>query len=384
MGKKKILFVTTRSPFSNIFSGDRYRAKQIVKNLEKKHNVDVVYSDNLRSLKTNKGKNFFFKRKFLDRLIKILNCLFSFKPIQLGYFYSSDLDNFLKKNHKNYNTIIFHLIRSAQYLPPDFKGKKILEMTDLISNNYRQVVKSLSFLNPMFYIYYLEKYLVKKYEIYCADKFDKIICVSKNDFKNINIIKNKKKFVGIPNSHKSNKYIYSFKNSNYKILFIGNTKYLPNKNSCYNFAKKILPRINIDYPNIEFHIVGHVEAIDKFLLNRIKNTYCHGAINRLDNIIKNSICGICNLNIATGLQNKILTYISYGLPCVSSELSYKNTFLVRNREILVYKNERHLIDLIKKLKRNKNLSKKISKHSYFALKRKYNEKKIFTVYNKLI
>ena len=68
-------------------------------------------------------------------------------------------------------------------------------MTDLISNNYRQVVKSLSFLNPMFYIYYLEKYLVKKYEIYCADKFDKIICVSKNDFKNINIIKNKKKFV---------------------------------------------------------------------------------------------------------------------------------------------------------------------------------------------
>ena len=64
-----------------------------------------------------------------------------------------------------------------------------------------------------------------------------------------------------------------------------------------------------------------------------------GTINKLDNIIKNSICGICNLNIATGLQNKILTYISYGLPCISSELSYKNTFLVRNREILVYKND---------------------------------------------
>ena len=165
MEKKKILFVTTRSPFSNIFSGDRYRAKQIIENLEKKHNVDVVYSDNSRSLKTNRGRNFFFKRKFLDRIKRILTCLITFKPLQLGYFYSSDIDNFLKKNHKNYNTIIFHLIRSAQYLPEEFKGKKILEMTDLISSNYRQVVKSLSFLNPMFYIYSLERFLVKKYEI---------------------------------------------------------------------------------------------------------------------------------------------------------------------------------------------------------------------------
>ena len=77
-------------------------------------------------------------------------------------------------------------------------------MTDLISSNYRQVVKSLSFLNPMFYIYSLERFLVKKYEIYCADKLDKIICVSKNDFKNINIIKNKKLLIGIPNPHKNN------------------------------------------------------------------------------------------------------------------------------------------------------------------------------------
>ena len=108
MEKKKILFVTTRSPFSNIFSGDRYRAKQINENLEKKHNVDVVYSDNSRSLKTNKRINFFFKRKFLDRIKRILTCLITFKPLQLGYFYSSDIDNFLK--HRLFYQIYLHNI----------------------------------------------------------------------------------------------------------------------------------------------------------------------------------------------------------------------------------------------------------------------------------
>ena len=45
MKKKKILFVTTRSPFSSIFSGDRQRAKAIIEHINKKINIDVLYSD---------------------------------------------------------------------------------------------------------------------------------------------------------------------------------------------------------------------------------------------------------------------------------------------------------------------------------------------------
>ncbi len=46
MNKKKILFVSTRSPFSNIFSGDRQRAKEIIGHFNKKNNLEIVYSDN--------------------------------------------------------------------------------------------------------------------------------------------------------------------------------------------------------------------------------------------------------------------------------------------------------------------------------------------------
>ena len=68
MKKKKILFVTTRSPFSNIFSGDRERSKSIIEYLNKKNDLDVLYSDNLAERGPKNAKRFFYKRKFLDKI----------------------------------------------------------------------------------------------------------------------------------------------------------------------------------------------------------------------------------------------------------------------------------------------------------------------------
>ena len=61
MKKKKILFVSTRSPFLNIFSGDRYRAKVIINYLSKRNNLDVLFSDYFSGTKKVKGKNFFLE-----------------------------------------------------------------------------------------------------------------------------------------------------------------------------------------------------------------------------------------------------------------------------------------------------------------------------------
>ena len=381
---KKILFVTTRSPFSNTFSGDRLRAKLIIKNLRTKNKVDVIYSDRKKSFEEVKN-NIFFKRKLFDKIKGILYSLINLYPLQLGYFYSSEVNNFLKKNHENYETIIFHLIRSAQYLPSQFKGKRILEMTDLLSYNYDQLIKSLSLINPLFYLYQFEKFLVKKYEKKCFERFKTVVFVSKNDFKFIKNVKKKNLFFSIPNPFEVKKNIFQHKNSNYKIIFIGNINYLPNKKACLYFSKKILPIINNLYQNkIEFHIAGEINLVNKVLLNKIKNTYCHGPQNNLEKFIKNSICGICNLEIATGLQNKILTYGCYGLPCISSKLSQKNTTLIDGKEILVYNTNKQFVKLICKLKENKKISNKLSRNFHAAVKKKYNKKLIFKDYNRII
>ena len=384
MRKKKILFVTSRSPFSSIFSGDRQRARSIIEYLNKKNNLDIIYTDKSEGLNKPKNlKSFFFKRNLFERIINIAVSLFKLKPLQLGYFYSNDIYIYIRDNHEKYDTIIFHLIRSAQYLPKNFRGKTILEMTDMLSKNYGQIVKNFSIFNPLTYIYFLEMFLVKKYESYCAKYFDKIVLASKNDL-NESQIKDKNKFIEIPNTVNLNKNIYSYKVKNKKILFIGNLNYLPNKEACINFVKNILPKLKLLYPDIEFHIIGEVKNLDRFFFKNKKGTFIHGPLKNINSLVKGSICGICNVEIATGTQMKMLTYMSHGLPCIASLNSFKNTFFSKGKEVLVYKNELEFIKVIKKLKDNKKFSKTISKNSYNGIKKKYNKNKIFSLYDKII
>ena len=65
-------------------------------------------------------------------------------------------------------------------------------MGDLYSDNYTQTYKNLSFWSPLFYIYFFESLLVKKFENSLFRKFNKIIFFSKKDIKKIpKLFKNK-------------------------------------------------------------------------------------------------------------------------------------------------------------------------------------------------
>lgn len=367
---KKILFVSTSNLDSNNYSGDAIRALNIINYLRKKNIVDSVSLSNDRVLYTKKNlnikknKNYYFKKyNFFLRLYYAIISLLKFKPLQLGFFYSKELEKFIKINHKNYDTIIFHLTRGGQYLPKNFKGNKILEMTDLMSNNYIQTRNNLSLFNPLFYLYSLEAILIKKYEKYCLNIFNKIILVSKKDLKKNLNVNRKLKFIS--NGVLLNKKIYKHTQTNYKIIFIGNINYLPNKLACLNFAKNILPLLNKQNPEIKFHIIGEISSINKLSFYFFKNVKFLGKINNLDKVLSYSICGISNLKIATGIQNKILTYASYGLPILSSMQSSKGIqHLIPKKDFIIFEGNQDLVEKLIFLKKNKSLSEKLSNNSY--------------------
>ena len=298
-------------------------------------------------------------------------------------FFSKKIYDFISENKDNYNTIIFHLIRSAQYLPNEFRGKKILEMTDLGSCNYDQIIKKISFINPLKYLYFLEKILLRRYEKKVSNFFDKVVFISDKELSIAKTIIEKNKIINIGNTVSVKKKIFRHKSKNYKILFVGNINYLPNKLACYDFSKNILPKLNEYLPNLKFNIVGKINIFDKFFLGLFTNVVVHGSINKLDKLIKNSICGICNLKTATGIQNKIFTYMSYGLPALVSKNSFPKS-LVENKEAIVYKNDNQLIHCILKLVNNKKISNKISKNSFKSIKKRFGLSKTYDKYQNII
>ena len=378
---KKILFVTTRNPYSGRYSGDVIRAKKIIDFLRKKNSVDVVFlTDKKEIAKIKKDKiNIYFEYpNFLKRIFYCFLNLLKLKPLQFGLFYSEDMEDFINNNARDYDLLFFHHIRSSQYLPKQFSGNTILEMGDLYSDNYKQTFYNLNFLNILKFVYLLESFLIKRVEDLIFNSFDKIILFSRNEINKVNK-KYKKKIYHIGESIQTINKKHKFNSKNYKILFIGNLGYTPNILACREFIKNILPFIKKDIPNVEFNIIGNIKTFDKFFLSLNKSTKILGPQKNLDKFINGSICGIANLNVATGVQGKVLTYMSYGLPVICS----KKTSLNFDRNVLIYKSKKEFVDLICDLKKNKKLHKKISKNSLIFVKN-LDWKKVSSNYSKII
>ena len=137
----KILFITTRYPFP-IFGGDKLRAFDIIKFLSKKNKIDLVCLGNENKIE-KKSLNFcknikVFHLNFLSRIVNSTFSLLKFQPLQNGFCLSNDMKNYIDDVKDKYDSIICHLLRSAQYLPREFRGKKILEITDLQSLAYQK------------------------------------------------------------------------------------------------------------------------------------------------------------------------------------------------------------------------------------------------------
>ena len=176
---------------------------------------------------------------------------------------------------------------------------------------------------------------------------------------------------------------YKFDKKNYKIIFIGNIKYAPNKDACFEFANEILPLICKTYPKIEFHIIGEISKIDEFFLKQKKNVKIFNKIDNLEPYLDKVICGLANLKISSGIQTKLLTYMSYGIPSVCSQQVAENFDAIKKSKISFYRNNQELIKIILKLKKNKKYSLSLSKKSFQIIK-KFKWDKILPVLSKVL
>ena len=95
---KKILFISTRNPFSGRYSGDVIRSLKIVNFLKKKYSLDIVYLGKKGELK-NKNMNIlaFNDSNFFFKIFYCIVSLLKFEPIQFGLFYSRKMKKYLRE-----------------------------------------------------------------------------------------------------------------------------------------------------------------------------------------------------------------------------------------------------------------------------------------------
>jgi glycosyltransferase involved in cell wall biosynthesis len=379
--KKKILIITSRYPFPTL-GGDKLRISEIIKYLSKKNNVDLI-SIGIPKKKLKIGfikKQYIFKNNIFNIFLQILISFIKGEPLQVGMYYVPDIKKKIEKIHKNYDVIICHLIRTAKYIPTEFDGTKILEMTDLISKNYSTVLSSLNFFNPIKIIYKYEYSKLEEFEYKQIKIFNKTILVNIRDIKNYKYIRNiRNKINIIGNGTNLKKNIYLNKKKKKYLVFYGNINSLANFTACLDFVNKIYPAITRVIPNLKFKIIGNSSFIIRWYFY-LKGISCKNNIKNISNNISNAIAGICNVNIQSGLQNKILDYTGSGLPAIIN--SNSNNFKKFNyNDVLVYKNKQQLIQYLIKLLNDKKFSNTISKNCYTKTKKYYRWEVVLKKYN---
>ena len=83
-------------------------------NITNKNQTNINYTKICNSFKV-------FKISLVQRLMNMIISLFKIEPLQVGFYNSSKMKEYINKVYLNYDTIIFHTIRASQYLPKNFE-----------------------------------------------------------------------------------------------------------------------------------------------------------------------------------------------------------------------------------------------------------------------
>ena len=120
---KKILFVSTRNPYSGRYSGDVIRSFKIINLLKKKYEVDVAYLGK-KNNDIVKGVNLisYNQPNLFEKIFYCFISLLKFEPMQFGLFFSKSMKNYISENSQNYDLIFFLSagLKIFREIPPPF------------------------------------------------------------------------------------------------------------------------------------------------------------------------------------------------------------------------------------------------------------------------
>ena len=185
----KILMLTSRLPYPPD-RGDRLRVFNFCRILSKRHQLTLVTFINRKSelaylpeLKDYFAQIYPIHLTRWSSYISALFTLFQNLPLQVGYYRSGKMKQFLEKHlHEvQYDLIYTHLIRLAPYTRHISGIPKVLDMTDLIST---EIERSLAYRHgPSRWLYQIELPHLRNYEQLVAPDYDACWLVSKAEGK---------------------------------------------------------------------------------------------------------------------------------------------------------------------------------------------------------
>ena len=146
------------------------------------------------------------------------------------------------------------------------------------------------------------------------------------------------------------------------LVFTGHMDYFANEDGVRWFCEKIFPIIKVEFPEVEFFIVGNKPTNSIWGLSEIDGVTVTGYVESILDYYRMAEVCVIPLRIARGLQNKVLEAMATGNAVVATSNASEGIICHQNEDIVIADDEedfaRQVIHLLKDRERREAMSRK--------------------------
>ncbi len=330
----EILFLSHRIPFPPD-RGDKIRSHHIVKRLARIAPVHIAtFADDDHDMSEEvelaaMARTYKLLRRTKPLVLAGVQALATRRPVSLTAFYDEELAAYINSviAQNPISTIFVFSGQMGQYIPPGYTGRVVVDFVDVDSAKFEAYSRKKH--GVVRWIDAREARLLRDEEARLAARADVSLLISTDEAAlfaarltpqelqtaDIRVLGN-----GIDSAlfdpamvdaePKLAKFAYP------RLIFSGQMDYAPNVEAALRVATHILPLIRQTFPDASFHVVGRKPAIELLELDGKDGCHIWGRVDDMRCWLKGADMAMVPLEIARGVQNKVLEAMAMALPVV--------------------------------------------------------------------
>jgi polysaccharide biosynthesis protein PslH len=325
----RILYVTHRVPFPPD-RGDRIRTWNVLKFLAGRASIDLACladepasDETLQQLHKVTNQLAVIPHSGSLRYVRGAISMLRGRTVTEGLFDSPTLAKVIRRwsRETKYDAVLASSSGVARYVLPPCVDADITRWVDLIDVDSQ---KWLDYSNaarfPISLVYRTEGRRLRDVECRLAATFDRLLVVSDAERDLFNSFCPTNRIAGV-----SNGVDYQYfapqpdtVSESHSCAFVGVMNYKPNADAAIWFAENVWPRIRQRYPAAKFSIVGKSPTPEVQALQGLSGIEVTGSVPDVRPWLMRATCAVVPLQIARGVQNKVLEAMACGRPVICS------------------------------------------------------------------
>ncbi len=375
--------LTPYLPFP-LVSGGQIRTYNLLKKLSKNHKITLVSyyrkeeeKKHLAELKKFCEEVVLIKRRKTWGLKNIFLAGITPYPFLVCTYLSKTARNKIEQliNKKDFDLIHVETFYLMPVVPQDKVPILLVEQT-IEHQVYAKFVKNFKFL-PLKPFLLFDVWKIKKWEKFYWYKATRLAAVSNDDLEIMAESVDKNKLEVVANGI-DEEYFDQVKRKIDKptVFFVGNFKWLPNKEAALNLIEDIWPRIKKKVKNARLLIVGRNVTAKINQYNHKEGIEIKEDIKDIRDAFKKASVLVAPIRNGRGTKYKVLESMACGVPVVTTELGVEGIDAKDGENIFVADSEDELANKTASLLKDKKLNNKIGIAGKKLVRGKYNWKQI--------